>query len=80
MRTTLTIDPDIAVILKQTAKKTERPLKQIVNDALRRGLAILDAQKPARPFKTKPFKGTRLLMDVTSTSRALAEAEGENHK
>jgi hypothetical protein len=52
MRTTLTLDPDVAQILK--AKTAERgvPFKQVVNEALRRGLS-------AEPkVKRKPYRVT----------------------
>lgn len=39
MRTTLTIDDDLAGLLKRRAKEMDRPFKEIVNAALRRGLA-----------------------------------------
>ena len=39
MRTTLTLDPDVASALKRLARESERPFKQIVNEALRAGLA-----------------------------------------
>ena len=81
MRTTLTLEPDVAALLKLTLKDQEASLKQVVNEALRRGLAALRTpQKPQKPFKVKPFKGTRLLIDVSCASRALAIAEGENYK
>ena len=38
MRTTLTIDDDLAVALHKLARDTGRPFKQVVNDALRAGL------------------------------------------
>ena len=39
MRTTLTLDDDLADELKQRAKLLDVPFKQVVNDTLRRGLA-----------------------------------------
>jgi hypothetical protein len=41
MRTTLTIDPDVESLLEQEVERSRRPLKQVVNEALRRGLARL---------------------------------------
>lgn len=46
MRTTLTLDPDVAARLQKEAAKGERTFKQIVNDALRQGL-----DSPAKPKK-----------------------------
>ena len=39
MRTTLTLDPDVAKALRQLAHDTQRSFKQVVNDAIRAGLA-----------------------------------------
>ena len=38
MRTTLTIDDDVARLLDEAVHRERRPLKSVVNDALRRGL------------------------------------------
>jgi hypothetical protein len=38
MRTTLTIDPDVESLLEQEVQRSRQPLKQVVNEALRRGL------------------------------------------
>jgi len=50
MRTTITLDEDVAVKLQAEARKSGRPFKQVVNDAIRTGLA---AQRRAR--KLPPF-------------------------
>ena len=38
MRTTLTIDDDVARLLNEAVHRERRPFKSVVNDALRRGL------------------------------------------
>lgn len=38
VRTTLTLDPDVQQLLEQEALRSRRPFKQVVNEALRRGL------------------------------------------
>ena len=51
MRTTLTLDPDVAADLKRQVEKTGRPFREVVNNALRRGLqahATLEARTPYR--------------------------------
>ena len=42
MRTTLTIDDQLAISLKDAAHRSGRPFKQLVNEALRKGLHALD--------------------------------------
>ena len=44
MRTTLTLDDDLAAALKQQAQRMEQPFKQVVNDVLRRGLSPVLAE------------------------------------
>lgn len=54
MRTTVTIDDDVAVLLKQEVRKSGRPFKQVVNERLR--LSYTAAKQPARKaFKVKPI-------------------------
>lgn len=52
MRTTLTLDSDLADKLKEQARRQGVSFKEIVNSNLRRGLAAGDA--PASPYKLKP--------------------------
>lgn len=39
MRTTLTLDPDVSRLIEDAVHRERRPMKQVVNDALRRALA-----------------------------------------
>jgi hypothetical protein len=64
MRTTLTLEDDVANDLDEVVRREGRTLKAVVNDALRRGLLELRAgSKPGRkPFKTRTFDAGRLLV------------------
>ncbi len=78
MRTTLTLDPDVAALLRRAVKGGKR-LKEVVNQALRVGLAS-GARPPRRGERqrTAPFDSGRCLVgDVDSVAEALAVAEGE---
>ena len=69
--TTLTIDPDVAQILTQALHRAEKPLKQGVNDALRRGLS---APEPVlhKPFKVVLFAmGWDAGLDLTGFNRLI---------
>lgn len=46
MRTTLTLDNDLAQRLKQAAARDSKPFKEVVNDTLRAGLGLRD--KPVK--------------------------------
>ena len=54
MRSTLTIDPDVAQLLAQTVARVKKPFKQVVNEALRRGLSAPEIV-PSAPFKVTPY-------------------------
>lgn len=55
MRTTLTIDGDIADYLKEQSRLHEKSFKQVVNETLRRGMTPYVNSKPRKPYKVKPF-------------------------
>jgi hypothetical protein len=82
MRTTLTIDEDIAAVLERMRRAEDKSLKELVNQALRRGLKDLAAPaKPREQSRTHPISlGRCLIGDVVSISEALAIAEGEDFK
>lgn len=48
MRTTLTLDPDVAALLKKAVARGEVSFKEAVNNALRRGLSDVAATKPKK--------------------------------
>jgi hypothetical protein len=54
MRTTLTLDDDVAAKLKAESRRAGRPFREIVNDTLRRGLASRRATAQRQPFKIVP--------------------------
>lgn len=49
MRTTITLDPDVAQMLRKTARERDLTFKQVVNDALRAGLKT-------KPERLKRFR------------------------
>jgi hypothetical protein len=49
MRTTVTLDPDVAAKLEQTARERGVSFKVAINDAVRSGLSA--AAPAARPFR-----------------------------
>ena len=54
MRTTLSLDDDVSVLLEQMRKARNTTFKQVVNDALREGLARLSAPTETHAFRTQP--------------------------
>jgi hypothetical protein len=53
MRTTLTLDPDVAELLHEEAHRRRQPWKQVVNDAIRQGLAKR-GRPPAARYRVRP--------------------------
>ena len=51
MRTTLTLDPDVADRLEALVRERELPFEQVVNAVLRRGLD--DLSGPPEPFRVE---------------------------
>jgi hypothetical protein len=81
MRTTLTIDDDVAVQLERLRRKKDVSLKDIVNDVLRRGLRDLSAPpKERKPFRTKTSDMGAPRINVDNVAEALAYLEGEDFK
>lgn len=81
MRTTLTLDPDVAARARQGAAKLGKPFKEVVNMALRTGLDVVLAPSPSKPYRTKPRPlGLREGFSYDSIADLLARAEGEDHQ
>jgi hypothetical protein len=80
MRTTLTLDPDVAAKAKEGAARLGRPFKEVVNAALRAGLDAVLNPPPAKPYRTKPRPmGLRQGLSYDNIGELLARAEGEDH-
>ena len=77
MRTTLTIDDDVAALLKREMRKSGEPFKQIVNRAIRAGLTTSKAASK-KPFKVKPFN--LKLPPFTKVEELLEQLEGPDYR
>jgi predicted transcriptional regulator len=81
VRTTLTLDDDVAAKLSALARRTGRAFKDVVNETLRRGLAT------ARPTRREPFRvharslgGLRPGLQVDNIAALIESAEGRRHR
>jgi hypothetical protein len=69
MRTTLTLDDDVLKAARRRAREEDRPLKEVINDALRQGLAMGGARPTSGyTFRLKTVEG-RLMPGVDLTDR-----------
>ena len=74
MRTTLTLDDDVAAAIERLRRARDASLKDIVNEALRRGLSDLTTRPSQRElFKTKSVALGRVrLASIDNISESLA--------
>jgi hypothetical protein len=78
MRTTLTLDPDVARLLREEAHRQRRPFKDVVNEAIRRGLAPAPSARRLGRFRVRPHKTTlRPGIDAGALNRLVDELEDE---
>jgi hypothetical protein len=81
VRTTLSIDDDIAVLLEQEVRRSGKPLKVVVNRLLSLGLAHARQPKTARAFKVTPrAMGLGAGQSYDNVAALLEQLEGPEHK
>lgn len=81
MRTTLTLDDDVAAHLHRLLRARNQGMKALVNEALREGLRALEQERTALEVTLPLFRcGPCLLGELVSVSEALAQAEGDWHR
>lgn len=77
MRTTITLEPDVEALLKQSMRKHSITFKDAVNQAVRAGLT-----KPAEdipPFKQRTMHLGRPLVDLTKALALADELYDQDH-
>jgi hypothetical protein len=83
MRTTLTLDDDVAAQIEALRRQRGVSLKTLINQALRKGLAEMErsAKHRAPRFETRVFDpGPPLLPNIDNVADVLAVIEGERFK
>jgi hypothetical protein len=81
MRTTLTLDDDVAILLTQVQEQRKATLKEVVNTALRSGLFAMTKLEPRKLFRTGTLpNGPSALANMDNIGEVLAWAEGDDHK
>jgi hypothetical protein len=76
MRTTVTLDPDVARLLEEAQHRSKRPFKQVLNDAVRAGLKR-PAARAHPPFKQRVFSLGRPKVDLTKAGALAADLEDQ---
>lgn len=83
MRTTLTIDDDVAVALDRVREENDLTLKAVVNEALRRGLRVMEAEAAEsgrEPYRIRPWNSGGMRISIDNVAEALDWAEGEGRR
>lgn len=73
MRTTVTLDPDVAELLEQAMAERKLPFKRVINDAIRRGLGA----EPSVDFAFPTFQMGSMQVEITHALRVAADLEDE---
>jgi plasmid stability protein len=69
MRTTLTLEDDVAAAIEHRRREHNHSLKQEVNELIRVGLQHVDEPQPeAPPFRVEPLDVGGLLIDIDDMS------------
>ena len=82
MRTTLTLDDDVAAKLQAESRRAGRSFREIVNETLRRGLATRRLTAPREPFKVRPRDSGNLKpgLSLDNIGELLEQLEGPLHR
>ena len=83
MRTTITLEDDVAALVKKAMKARRVSLKTVVNEAIRASLvpSVDHAREDGPRFRTRTFDGGRCLIgSLDSVGDVLAILEGETFK
>jgi hypothetical protein len=82
MRTTITLDEDVAAKLTSLARRTGRAFRDVVNDTLRRGLARPASVSPRQPFtvKARDLGARRPGLTLDRVADLVDQIEGPGHR
>ncbi len=83
MRTTITLEDDVAALLRETRRTESLSFKKLVNEALREGLTAMQQpkNKPRKTYRTPTVSlGGCLAGTIDDVAEVLAVAEGEDFR
>jgi hypothetical protein len=79
MRTTLSLDPDVAELIRQEMVHRKVSLKELINGGLRIGLSVKESPGRKVSFKVKPHaSGYKAGIDATKLNQLVDELEAES--
>jgi len=82
VRTTLTLEDDVAARLRAEARRTGRPFKTLVNEALRAGLLQKRLSRPKQQFTVESpnFGGLHPGVSLDNIGELLERIEGPDYR
>jgi hypothetical protein len=81
MRTTVTLDPDVAAKIEAERKRTGKTFKEVLNGGLRRGLRQSPENEKRKPFKVKARRmHPRPGIDFSNVWKLIEQIEGPGYK
>jgi len=82
MRTTVSLDDDVAAKLKAEMRRSGRSFKETINEILRRGLLPRKQPGPRRPFRVqaRDLGALRPGLSLDDVAGLLDRVEGEQHR
>jgi 5-enolpyruvylshikimate-3-phosphate synthase len=83
VRTTLSLDDDVATRVKSEVRRSGRPFKEVVNDLLRAGLSQRSREKSRRPpfrIQARDLGALRPGQSLDNIGALLEIAEGPRHR
>jgi hypothetical protein len=82
MRTTLTLDDDVATRLQSESRRTGQPFKVVVNEYLRMAMAQRKAMRAAAEFRVTPMDlgGPQPGRSYDDIGALLNDVEGADHR
>jgi hypothetical protein len=82
MRTTLTLDDDVAAKLKAESRRAGRPFKEIVNETLRSGLASrrITARRQTFKITARDLGDLRPGLSLDNVAELIEQTEGSLHR
>jgi hypothetical protein len=82
MRTTLTLDDDVAAKLKAESRRAGRPFREIVNETLRCGLTSrrVTAQRQAFKIRIRDLGDLKPGLSLDRVAELIEHVEGSLHR
>lgn len=74
MRTTITLEDDVAAAIDQRRRENDQGISEVVNELVRKGLTVKELRKPFVQ-KTYPM-GAKI--DLSNIAEAISYAEGDD--